>query len=148
VILHKQLITDIHSPRKAFRLDQHSNPEWFSQASPSSITINQLPLINQLPTGSVNRGFPMRCSSPPFISQSRWGRTIIKLTVHVAAFAAAECLLNVAGLDTLADYYEFLSGERAIAIADRRLVTANIGHLEANSAMAAYALNGISQSAI
>jgi hypothetical protein len=72
----------------------------------------------------------MLAASPPIRLPS--GSAIAKLALHVAAFVATECLLNVAGLDTLADYYEFLNGERAIAVINHSLFTANAGLLDVN----------------
>jgi hypothetical protein len=52
---------------------------------------------------------------------SNLGSTIQRLLIHVTCFAAAECLLNVADLDTLADYYEFINGQAQIAMISHRI---------------------------
>jgi hypothetical protein len=45
-----------------------------------------------------------------------WTQIMGKLLIKTAVFVAAECLLNLAGLDTLADYYEFLAGGDTIEV--------------------------------
>jgi hypothetical protein len=52
---------------------------------------------------------------------SNFGPTIQRLLIHVTCFAAAECLLNMADLDTLADYYEFIQGQTEIAMISHRI---------------------------
>ena len=42
--------------------------------------------------------------------QVKWGRMAVKVTIWLAA----ELLLNVVGLDNLADYSEFLFGEQTL----------------------------------
>jgi hypothetical protein len=59
----------------------------------------------------------MSALSLPF-STRQAATTIAKLAGHVALFAAAECLMNVAGVDTLADYCEFLNSEREVLAQD------------------------------
>jgi hypothetical protein len=49
-------------------------------------------------------------------SNQSLGQVVAKFVVKASCFVAAECLLNVAGLDTLADYYEFIAGESQVEI--------------------------------
>jgi hypothetical protein len=45
-----------------------------------------------------------------------WTQIMGNLLIKTTVFVAAECLLNLAGLDTLADYYEFLTGGDQIEV--------------------------------
>jgi hypothetical protein len=49
-------------------------------------------------------------------SNQSLGQVVTKFVVKASCFVAAECLLNMAGLDTLADYYEFIAGESQVEI--------------------------------
>jgi hypothetical protein len=69
----------------------------------------------------------MSTLSLPF-SPRQAATTIAKLAGHVAIFAAAECLLNVAGVDTLADYYEFLNSERDTIVMAQNFANPGLVH--------------------
>jgi hypothetical protein len=49
--------------------------------------------------------------------QSGIGQVISQIVVKAVCFVAAECLLNAAGVDTIADYYEFIAGQAEVEIA-------------------------------
>jgi hypothetical protein len=55
-------------------------------------------------------------SKKPNSNQPGIGQWVSKLLVQATFFVAAECLLNAAGLDTIADYYEFVNGQSEIEI--------------------------------
>ena len=65
----------------------------------------------------------MLSSTTDKITPSR--STIIRrVLVRLICFAVAECWLNAANLDTLADYQEFMQKDLAVTIAQHQIVEA------------------------
>jgi hypothetical protein len=70
----------------------------------------------------LNRSDPLQGSAlnpqKVNIMGNNWGKTIRKVAVQLTMFAVLECVLDAAGVDTLADYSEFISQEREALIAN------------------------------
>ncbi len=71
----------------------------------------------------------MLSSTTDKITPSR--STIIRrVLVRLACFAIAECWLNAANLDTLADYQEFMQKDAAVTIVQHQFIEkANFGEI-------------------
>ncbi|OUC12284.1 MAG: hypothetical protein B0A82_23515 [Alkalinema sp. CACIAM 70d] len=62
----------------------------------------------------------------------QWFQTVAKLTIKTTLFLATEWILGSVGLDTLADYTEFLSSQADLMLvsqADVSMVNQPIGQL-------------------
>lgn len=52
-----------------------------------------------------------------------WGKTIVKLTLKTVCFLAIEYFLGAVGLDTLADYSEFIANHEEMMMMSQTSVT-------------------------